>query len=270
VEGTRAAAANATAARRGSGGAGAAAAEEASATRSPRSPVPSRSELARAIDHTCLRADATPADAERLCGEALRHGFAAVCVNPVYLPVVVPLLAGSRVAACTVVDFPLGAGSARDKAAQAEAALEAGARELDVVQPVGLVKAGRFRDVREHLQAVIGPARQAGATVKVILEAALLTGDELERSCRIAVEAGAQFVKTSTGFGPGGATVELVRRLRDLVGPGVGVKAAGGIRDWATACAMLVAGADRIGTSAAVAIVRSAPDGGADGCAPTT
>lgn len=216
---------------------------------------PRPEELARLIDHTLLKPEATPDDVERLCDEALRYGFAAVCVNPVYLPLVVRRLAGSPVAPCTVVDFPLGAGSPRDKAAQAEHALAAGARELDMVQPVGLLRAGRDDDVLEHLRAVIEPAHRAGAVVKVILETALLTPEQIDRACRLAVAAGADFVKTSTGFGPGGATEEAVRRMRAAVGPAVGVKAAGGIRDYETACRMVAAGANRIGTSSGVALV---------------
>jgi len=218
-----------------------------------------RGQLAKMIDHTLLRPEATPADIERLCREAVEHGFAAVCVNPVYVPLAARLLAGEGPVVCTVIDFPLGAGSAADKARQAEAALTAGARELDVVQPIGLLKAGADREVVAHLRGVVEAAEQAGALVKVILETALLTPAEIERSCRLALEAGARFVKTSTGFGPGGATEEAVRLMREAVGPAIGVKAAGGIRDYATACRMVAAGANRIGASASVAIISGAP-----------
>jgi deoxyribose-phosphate aldolase len=221
---------------------------------------PSGTELARRIDHTLLRPDATPADVERVCREALEWRFAAVVVNPFHLPQVVRSLVGSEVAPCAVIDFPLGAGAREDRRTQAEHALAAGARELDVVQPVGLLKAGLDDLVLEQLRAVVEPARQAGALVKVILETALLTPEEIVRSCRLAVEAGAHFVKTSTGFGVPGATEESVRRVRAAVGPHVGVKAAGGIRDYATACRMLAAGADRIGTSSGVEVVRGAAD----------
>ncbi|MCS7172862.1 MAG: deoxyribose-phosphate aldolase [Armatimonadetes bacterium] len=220
----------------------------------------SRTELARRIDHTLLRPDATPADVERVCREALEWRFAAVVVNPLYLPQVARFLAGSPIAPCAVIDFPLGAGTREDRRTQAEHALAAGARELDVVQPVGLLKAGLDDLVLEQLGAVVEPARRAGALVKVILETALLTPEETVRSCRLAVEVGAHFVKTSTGFGVPGATEEVVSRIRAAVGPRIGVKAAGGIRDYASACRMLVAGADRIGTSRGVEVVRGAPE----------
>lgn len=218
-----------------------------------------RSTLAAMIDHTLLRPEATPDQVERLCAEAEVHGFAAVCVNPVFVPLAVRLLSGTRVKVGTVVDFPLGAGTVTDKARQAEAALAAGAVELDMVQPVGLLKAGLDREVAEHLRAVVDPAHRAGAIVKVILETALLTEEEIDRAARLAAGAGADFVKTSTGFGPGGATEAAVRRMREAVGQEVGVKAAGGIRDYETACRMVAAGANRIGTSSGVAIVQAAP-----------
>ncbi|BDG59712.1 deoxyribose-phosphate aldolase [Caldinitratiruptor microaerophilus] len=225
----------------------------------PELPPLTRAALAAMIDHTLLRPEATPDQVERLCTEAAHHGFAAVCVNPVFVPLAARLLAGTRVKVGTVVDFPFGAGTAADKARQAEAALAAGAVELDMVQPIGLLKGGHDREVAEHLRAVIEPAHRAGAIVKVILETALLTDEEIDRSARLAAEAGADFVKTSTGFGPGGATEAAVRRMRAAVGPGVGVKAAGGIRDYETACRMVAAGANRIGTSSGVAIVNAAP-----------
>ncbi|HEY8393994.1 MAG TPA: deoxyribose-phosphate aldolase [Thermaerobacter sp.] len=218
-----------------------------------------KGQLAALIDHTLLKPDATPADIERLCHEAVEHGFAAVCVNPVYVPLAARLLAGEKPVVCTVIDFPLGAGSAADKARQAEAVLAAGARELDVVQPVGLLKAGEDREVVHHLRGVVAAAQQSGALVKVILETALLTPAEIQRSCRLALEAGARFVKTSTGFGPGGATEEAVRLMRQAVGTAAGVKASGGIRDYETACRMVAAGASRIGASASVAILSGAP-----------
>lgn len=226
----------------------------------PARPAPSRRQLAAIIDHTLLKPEATPEQIERLCREAVEHGFAAVCVNPVYVPLAAELLADADPVVCTVIDFPLGAGAAADKARQAEAALAAGARELDVVQPIGLLKAGRHREVVDHLHGVVAVARTAGALVKVILETGLLTPEEIDLACRLAVEAGAQFVKTATGFGPGGATEEAVRRMRAAVGPDVGVKAAGGIRDYATACRMVAAGANRIGASASLAILAGAPD----------
>lgn len=217
-----------------------------------------RAQLAAIIDHTLLRPDATPGQVEQLCREAVEYGFAAVCVNPVFVPWAAELLQGQKPRVCTVIDFPLGAGAAADKVRQAEGALAAGAGELDVVQPIGLLKAGRYREVVNHLQGVVAVAAGWGATVKVILETALLTTEELEISCRLAVEAGARWVKTSTGFGPGGATVEAVSRMRRAVGPDVGVKASGGIRDYRTACRLVAAGATRLGTSASLDVLAGA------------
>ena len=223
-------------------------------------PALDRRQLAAMIDHTLLKPEATPQQVEQLCREAVEHGFAAVCINPLYVPLAAELLAGAGPVVCTVIDFPLGAGSAADKARQAEAAVAAGARELDVVQPIGLLKAGRHREVVDHLHGVVAVAAAAGALVKVILETGLLTPEEIDQACRLAVEAGAHFVKTSTGFGAGGATEEAVRRMRAAVGPRVGVKASGGIRDYATACRMVAAGANRIGASASLAILAGAPE----------
>ncbi len=223
-------------------------------------PALGRRQLAGLIDHTLLKPEATPQQVEQLCREAVEHGFASVCINPVYVPLAAELLAGAGPVVCTVIDFPLGAGSAADKARQAEAALAAGARELDVVQPVGFLKAGRHREVGAHLHGVVAVARPAGALVKVILETGLLRPEEIDLACRLALEAGADFVKTSTGFGPGGATEEAVRRMRAAVGPGKGVKASGGIRDYEAACRMVAAGANRIGASASLAILAGAPE----------
>ncbi len=218
-----------------------------------------REALAARIDHTLLRPEATPGDIDRLCEEALRYGCAAVCVNPIYVARAAARLAGTPVKVATVVGFPLGASLTAIKVAEATLALSQGAREIDMVLPIGLLKAGEIDTVRADLQAVVTVCHAAGALCKVILETALLTAEEKVLAARLAVEAGADFVKTSTGFGPGGATVDDVALLRRVVGPSIGVKAAGGIRTAEQAIAMLEAGASRLGTSATVAILEALP-----------
>ncbi len=218
-----------------------------------------REALAARIDHTLLRPEATPADVDRVCAEALRYGCAAVCVNPIYVARAAARLAGTPVRVATVVGFPLGASLTAAKVAEAALALGQGAHEIDMVLPVGLLKAGELAAVRADLQSVIAVCHAAGALCKVILETALLTPEEKVLAARLAVEAGADFVKTSTGFGPGGATVEDVALLRRVVGPSIGVKAAGGIRTAEQAMAMIEAGASRLGTSATVAILEALP-----------
>ncbi len=214
---------------------------------------PSRAALARLIDHTLLRPEATPADVSRLCAEACRHGFATVCVNPAYVTAAAAHVAGTEVGVCSVVGFPLGATCTAIKAAEARRAVEDGACELDMVMAIGRLRAGDAAYVHEDIRAV---TRAAGERlVKVILETALLASHEIEEACRIAVAAGAGFVKSSTGFGPAGASVGAIALMRRVVGPGIGVKAAGGIRDAATARAMVAAGASRLGTSSALAIL---------------
>ncbi len=227
-------------------------------------------ELARLIDHTALKPDTTEARIRTLCDEARHYGFAAVCVNPCYVPLAAELLQDSPVAVCTVVGFPLGANRTAIKAAEAEQAIRDGAAELDMVLNLGLLKSGRHRAVLEDIRAVVDVARQAPPPpgrdrilVKVILETALLTDAEKEHACRLALEAGADFVKTSTGFAGGGATVEDVALMRRVVGDRMGVKASGGIRTRAQAEALVAAGASRLGTSAGVALVQdvaSAPE----------
>lgn len=220
-------------------------------------PVPSvpteSAGLAPFIDHTILRPDAQPADVERLCDEARAHGFKAVCVNPVFIPLVTERLAGSPVAPCAVICFPFGADPTVIKADEAEWVVRHGAREVDMVVPIGLLKAGRTSEVRDDIAAV----RQAcgDALLKVIIETCLLTDDEKVLACRLSQEAGADFVKTSTGFAGGGATVEDVALMRRTVGDEMGVKASGGVRTTEDARRMIAAGASRIGASASVAIV---------------
>lgn len=215
-------------------------------------------ELAQALDHTQLAPGATPADIERLCAEARAHGFASVCVNGVHVARCAAWLAGSSVAVGTVLGFPLGACEPRAKAHAARLALELGARELDMVLQLGLLRAGEHALVQRDIEGVVAAAREAGALVKVILETGLLTPAELATGCRLAEAAGADFVKTSTGFGPRGASLEDVRLMSANVGPRVRIKASGGIRTLAFARELLAAGAARLGTSASVALVQEA------------
>ncbi|HHW56043.1 MAG: deoxyribose-phosphate aldolase [bacterium] len=214
----------------------------------------SGAEIAKYIDHTNLKATATRADIETLCAEARQYGFRAVCVNPSQVVNAVEFLAGSEVRVATVIGFPLGATTSLTKAREAEEAVAAGAAELDMVINIGALKEGRLDLVRDDIKAVVRAAR--GALVKVILETCYLTDEEKVLACRAAAEAGANFVKTSTGFGPGGATLEDVRLLRANIPPTMEVKASGGIRDIEAARAFIAAGATRLGTSAGVAIVK--------------
>ena len=220
----------------------------------PMSSIPAEAAgLAPFIDHTILRPDAQPADVERLCDEARAHGFKAVCVNPIFIPLVTDRLAGSPVAPCAVICFPFGADPTVIKADEAEWVVRHGAREVDMVIPIGLLKAGRTAEVRDDIATV----RQAcgDALLKVIIETSLLTDEEKVLACRLSQEAGADFVKTSTGFAGGGATVEDVALMRRTVGDGMGVKASGGVRTTEDARRMIAAGASRIGASASVTIV---------------
>jgi deoxyribose-phosphate aldolase len=213
--------------------------------------------LARMIDHTILRPDATRTDVLRVCEEARRYGFASVCVNSYWAGLVASELAGTDVATCAVVGFPLGAASTEAKRAEAEMCLRVGARELDMVMNVGALKSGDLDAVRLDILAVTEAAQRYGAIVKVILETCLLTNEEKVTACKLATSAGAGFVKTSTGFGSAGATEDDVRLMRATVGTGIGVKASGGIRTRADAQRMIAAGANRIGASASVKIVEA-------------
>ncbi len=213
-----------------------------------------RRELARMIDHTLLKPDATEAQIRRLCDEGREHQFMAVCVNPYWVPLCAELLAGTDVRVGTTIGFPLGASRTEIKAVEAEDAVARGAREVDMVINVGALKSGRRDVVLNDIRAVVS-AVSGEALVKVIIETGLLTDEEKVIACQLAQEAGADFVKTSTGFGTGGATVEDVALMRRTVGPDMGVKASGGVRDLATALAMIEAGATRIGASAGVAIL---------------
>jgi deoxyribose-phosphate aldolase len=214
--------------------------------------------VGRMIDHTLLKPDATRTDIEKLCREAAEFRFATVCVNPAWVALAARLLRGTGVGVCSVVGFPLGATTPDVKSYEARRAIFDGASEIDMVINVGALKSGDFRTVECDIEAVVGPCREAGAGSKVIIEAALLTDDEKIAACTLAKAAGADFVKTSTGFGPGGATVADVALMRKVVGAEMGVKAAGGVRDLEGLKAMVAAGATRVGASAGVKIVQEA------------
>lgn len=208
------------------------------------------------IDHTLLKPEATEGDVRRVCEEAAHFGFAAVCVSPFWVRVAAEALRDASVRVCTVIGFPLGANRLEVKLAEARAALGEGATELDMVLNVGALRSGFLDSVREEIAALAGAAHASGAILKVILETCLLTREEKIMACRLAIEARADFVKTSTGFSTGGATVEDVRLLRETVGSGLGVKASGGVRTLAALQEMVRAGATRIGTSSGVGILR--------------
>lgn len=212
--------------------------------------------LARIIDHTNLKPDATGADIRRLCDEALEFGCGAVCIHPCWVGLAAERLRGAAVHVCTVAGFPLGANTAATKLAETRAALVDGAREIDVVINLGFVRSGHMAGVQDELTAIAETCREAGALSKAILEMAALTPDEKVAACRLAVAAGVDFVKTSTGFGPGGATVADVTLMRAAIGPDLGIKASGGIRTLAFAEALLAAGATRLGTSATRQILK--------------
>ena len=215
--------------------------------------------IAALIDHTLLKPDATYADIERLCAEAREHKFFSVCVNPTYVGQAAAVLAGSNVKVCTVAGFPLGAHTAEVKSAEASQAIRDGAAEIDMVINIGALKSGDVETIRGEICTLVQVCNSRRALCKVILETALLTNDEKIRACEFCVEAGADFVKTSTGFGPGGATVEDVALMSRIVKPkGLGVKASGGIRTLADLQKMVEAGATRIGTSNGVKILQEA------------
>ncbi len=213
-----------------------------------------KKEMAKYLDDTLLKADATPEQIIAICKEAKEYGCASVCVNSAYVALVAKELAGSDVKTCCVVGFPLGAMTSEAKAFEAKDAIEKGADEVDMVIEVGRAKAGDFDYVKRDIGAVVAAADKK-AIVKVIIETCLLTDEEKRQACIAAKEAGADFVKTSTGFSTGGAKVEDIRLMRETVGPDMGVKASGGVRTWDAALAMIEAGASRIGTSSAAGIL---------------
>jgi len=213
-----------------------------------------RQQLAKMIDHSLLRPNSTREELKRLCDESIEYGFKTVCVNPTDVADASRLLRGHDVLVCSVIGFPFGTHPPNVKAAEVREVVKMGAREFDMVLRIGALKDRRDPEVLEDIRAVVKAA--AGFPVKVIMEACYLTDEEKIRACKIAVEAGAAFVKTSTGFATAGATVEDVRLLRKTVGANVGVKAAGGIRTLADALKMIEAGANRLGTSGSVAIIK--------------
>lgn len=213
--------------------------------------------IAALIDHTILKPEATRADIVKVCREARQYNFASVCVNPYWVPLVRMELQGSPVKVCSVIGFPLGATSTEAKVAESAAALRAGAQELDMVINVGALRSGDHEAVKLDIQQVVKAAHEAGAIVKVILETALLDDNQKAIASTLCKLAGADFVKTSTGFGPSGATVQDVALMRGVVGPEMGVKASGGIRTLSDLKNMTAAGATRIGASASVKIVEA-------------
>ncbi|MFQ5602771.1 MAG: deoxyribose-phosphate aldolase [bacterium] len=210
--------------------------------------------LAGLIDHTLLKPEATRAQITKLCEEAVRYHFASVCVNPSWVRLCRDIVRGSRVLVCTVVGFPLGVNTTETKAFETEKAIQEGADEIDMVIHVGMLKSGEHNYVQKDIQAVVDAAGEKGE-VKVIIETCYLTDEEKIKACLLSKEAGAHFVKTSTGFGKKGATLGDVALMRKIVGSEMGVKAAGGIRDYEIASQMVEAGASRIGASASIEII---------------
>lgn len=213
------------------------------------------SRISSIIDHTLLKPDATEDDVKRICEEALTYDFASVCVNPCWVKLASQLLTGSNVKTCTVIGFPLGANTTEVKTFEAKNAINNGAEELDMVINIGALKSKKYDKVKQDIERIVEVAAPS-VTVKVILETSLLTDEEKKKAAIIAMEAGADFVKTSTGFGPGGATVYDVKLLKGVVGNRIGIKAAGGIRTYEKALQMISAGAIRIGTSSGVQIIK--------------
>ena len=216
-------------------------------------------QLAKYIDHTALTAEKTEQDILKLCDEAVKYGFYSVCINPCHIPLAKEKLVGSDVKICTVLGFPLGANMTSVKAFETEQAIKAGAGEIDMVINVGWIKSQQWEKVKQDIQAVFNACN--GTPFKMILETCLLTREEIVKACEICKAIGVAFVKTSTGFNKGGATVEDVALMKQTVG-NIGVKASGGIRDTQTALAMIKAGATRIGASAGIAIVEGSQASG--------
>ncbi|MEM6885994.1 MAG: deoxyribose-phosphate aldolase [Verrucomicrobiota bacterium] len=209
--------------------------------------------LAKYIDHTLLKPEATIDQIEQLCTEAAEHQFASVCINPYWVPTAKKALAGSDVKVCTVIGFPLGAGLSHGKVHETQEAIIAGADEVDMVQNIGAAREGHWNFIEHEIHEIVSTAE--GRIVKVILETCLLDSDQIRHCCQAAERAGASFVKTSTGFSTGGATIEDVKLMRESVSNAVQIKASGGIRDFASAQQMIDAGATRLGTSAGIAII---------------
>lgn len=212
-------------------------------------------DIAKYIDHTLLKADATKSQIETLCEEAKDYRFCSVCVNPTWVSLAANLLKETDVKVCTVIGFPLGATTAESKAFETVNAIHNGAKEIDMVINIGALRGGDLETVKKDIEAVVNAAKNQ-AIVKIIIETSLLTDEEIVTACRLSVEAGANFVKTSTGFSTGGATVRDIKLMRQTVGPNIGVKASGGVRTASDAKAMIEAGATRIGASSGVNIVK--------------
>lgn len=212
-----------------------------------------KKDLARMIDHTILKAEATEVEVEKLCTEALEYNFASVCVNPSMVEKAAKILKGSEVKVCTVIGFPLGATTTEVKAFETEDTIKKGATEVDMVINVGKLKEGNLEYVKKDIEAVVNVAKGKALT-KVIIETCLLTDEEKVTACKLSKEAGADFVKTSTGFSTGGATARDIKLMRETVGPNLGVKASGGVRTNADALVMIENGATRIGASASISI----------------
>ncbi len=217
--------------------------------------------LARMIDHTMLKPEATPEEITTLCEEAKQYNFASVCINPSFVPLCSKLLKGTQVKVCTVIGFPLGATTTATKRSEAEEVLNEGAQEIDMVINIGKLKAGDYNYVFNDINQVVLAAKRKNAVAKVIIETALLTDEEKVKACLISKEAKADFVKTSTGFSKGGATAGDIALMRYVVGSSVGVKASGGVRSLEDAETMIKSGADRIGASASVKIVTGGKGG---------
>ena len=217
-----------------------------------------KQQLAQMIDHSLLRPNATLNELKKLCEESIQYGFKAVCVNPIHVEEAARILKGGKVLVCSVVGFPFGTHAPETKAFETAEVIRLGAREVDMVIRVGALKEGRDQGVIEDIRAVVQVAK--GCPVKVILETCYLTQEEKVRACKLCVEAGASFVKTSTGFASGGASVEDVKLMRETVGKSLGVKAAGGIRTLEDAIKMIAAGANRLGTSGSIAMIQELQD----------
>ncbi len=212
--------------------------------------------IARMIDHTLLKPEATPEQIVMLCAEALEYKFASVCVNPIYVPIAAEMLKGSETAVCTVIGFPLGATTTAVKVFETEQAIQNGATEIDMVLPIGMLKAKAYHAVSSDITAVVQVAHAQNAIVKVIIETALLDPEEKKTACILVKAAGADYLKTSTGFAKTGATTRDIRMMRNIAGTDMGVKAAGGIRTYTDAKKMINAGATRLGASAGVKIIQ--------------
>ncbi|MGB9780781.1 deoxyribose-phosphate aldolase [Caldanaerobacter sp.] len=213
--------------------------------------------IAKMIDHTLLKPNATEEEIKKVCEEAKEYGFASVCINPCFVDLAYKMLKDTDVKVCTVIGFPLGANTVETKVYEAIEAVKKGAKEIDMVLNISMLKSGKYEYVKKEIEEVVKAAKSydKDIAVKVILETCYLTDEEKIKACEFAKEAGADFVKTSTGFGTGGATVEDVRLMRKTVGENFGVKASGGIKSYEDAKAMIEAGANRIGASAGVKIV---------------